>query len=111
MNPAAQPKHIAVKKSKGVTIEWADGHKSEYRLVYLRDRCPCATCAGTHGTTPRPKQEDSPFQMYQETTRIESVEQVGAYAIKIKWNDGHDSGIYTWEYLRGISPDGNAGAK
>ncbi len=104
MNPANEPKHIAVSKSKGMTIEWGDGLASEYNLVYLRDRCPCATCSGSHGTPPRPKQEENPFQMYQEALRIESVEPVGSYAIKIRWSDGHDTGIYTWEYLRSISP-------
>jgi DUF971 family protein len=67
VNPAIEPKHIAVSKSKGVTIEWADGAKSVYDLVYLRDYCPCATCTGSHGTAPRPKQseEKDPFQMSQ----------------------------------------------
>jgi DUF971 family protein len=102
MNPAANPNHIAVSKSKGIQIDWADGLHSEYSLVYLRDHCPCATCTGAHGTPPRPKQGEDPFQMYTPAMKIEEVEPVGSYAIKIRWNDGHDAGIYTWEHLRSI---------
>ncbi len=98
------PVHIKVSKSRGLTIEWGDGLRSEYGLQYLRDRCPCATCTGAHGGEPAQKKEDNPFQLYRPALRIEKVEPVGNYAIQIRWNDGHDTGIYTWEYLRSISP-------
>ena len=47
--PSTEPEHIAVSKSKGIKIDWKDGHHSEYELRYLRDNCPCATCTGAHG--------------------------------------------------------------
>src|ERR1700683_5502542 len=49
------PEHIAISKSKGIEIDWKDGHHSSYGVEYLRDWCPCATCAGSHGTTPGPQ--------------------------------------------------------
>ncbi|MCP5109838.1 MAG: DUF971 domain-containing protein [bacterium] len=102
------PKHIAISKSKGIQIDWNDGVSSNYKLGYLRDRCPCATCTGAHGTTPQSssysKQPSSPFQMYQPALKIDRVAPVGNYALQISWNDGHSTGIYTWEYLREISP-------
>ena len=49
----AEPQHIAISKSKGIKIDWNDGHHSEYSLAYLRDECPCATCTGAHGTEPQ----------------------------------------------------------
>ena len=51
---STDPEHIAISKSKGVKIDWKDGHHSEYGLTWLRDKCPCATCTGAHGTTPPP---------------------------------------------------------
>ncbi len=49
----SEPEHIAISKSKGIKIDWKDGHHSEYTLAYLRDECPCATCTGAHGTEPQ----------------------------------------------------------
>ncbi len=98
------PEHISISKSKGIAVDWKDGHRSEYGLQYLRDRCPCATCTGAHGTPPRQPAEASPFQMYQPTLRIVSVEPVGRYAIRIEWSDGHKTGIYSYEHFRSICP-------
>jgi DUF971 family protein len=98
------PEHIAISKSKGIKIDWKDGHMSEYGLMYLRDKCPCATCAGTHGTPPREPQASNPFQMYQPAMKMLGVEPVGNYAIRINWSDGHNSGIYSYEHFRRICP-------
>ena len=106
MSASTRPVNIHVSKSKGITIEWADGLKTEYGLRFLRDRCPCATCTEAHG--PAPKKDEAagnPFALYQPALRIDSVSPAGAYAITIRWNDGHDTGIYTWTYLRAIAPE------
>jgi len=95
------PQHIAISKSKGIIIDWKDGHRSEYSLRLLRDQCPCAGCAGAHGAPPAPP---NPFQMYQPAPAILSVETVGRYAIRINWNDGHNAGIYSYEHFRRICP-------
>ena len=101
------PEHIAISKSRGIHIDWKDEHHSTYDLVYLRDHCPCAQCSGAHGTPPRPKsgeQPGNPFQMYTRKLKMDEVESVGNYAIRIKWSDGHGSGIYSFEHLRKICP-------
>jgi DUF971 family protein len=95
------PEHIAVTKSKGIKIEWKDGHASEYSLQYLRDHCPCAQCSGTHGAA---KPQANPFQMYKPVLRIEAVEPIGNYAIRLTWSDGHSTGIYSYEHFRRICP-------
>ncbi|MBI4907122.1 MAG: DUF971 domain-containing protein [Acidobacteria bacterium] len=106
MNPAHEPEHIAVSKSKGIKIDWQDGHHSEYTCAYLRDECPCATCTGAHGTEPQKsdysKPQANPFQMYKAAIKMTSVEPVGNYAIRIVWNDGHSTGIYSYEHFRRI---------
>ena len=55
---ATDPKHIAISKSKGISIDWNDGHASSYGLDYLREQCPCASCTGAHGTPPTAKPTD-----------------------------------------------------
>ncbi|HTQ57287.1 MAG TPA: DUF971 domain-containing protein [Bryobacteraceae bacterium] len=107
MTTVTDPEHIAISKSKGIKIDWKDGHASDYGLTYLRDKCPCASCTGAHGTPPRQPESAapaSPFQMYKPVLKMLNVEPVGNYAIRIHWSDGHSSGIYSWEHLRNICP-------
>ena len=100
-----EPERISVSKSKGIGIDWKDAHHSFYELQWLRDRCPCAGCTGAHGGEPaKPEAAASPFQLYKPVLKIQSVEPVGNYAIRIYWNDGHNTGIYTYEHLRRICP-------
>lgn len=100
------PEHIAISKSKGIKIDWQDGHHSEYSCAYLRDECPCATCTGAHGTEPQKSSYSqppaNPFQMYKPAIKMLEVEPVGNYAIRIRWNDGHNTGIYSFDHLRRI---------
>jgi hypothetical protein len=42
--------------------------------------------------------------IYKPAAKPESVEAVGKYAIRFKWNDGHDLGIYSWQFLREVCP-------
>jgi len=106
---APEPEHIAISKSKGIKIDWKDGHHSEYTLGYLRDECPCATCTGAHGTKPEKTNYSAgegapatPFKMFTPTLKMLRVEEVGAYAVRIDWSDGHGSGIYSFDHLRRI---------
>ena len=98
------PQHIAISKSKEVRIVWKDGHQSQYPLKHLRDHCPCASCANAHGSAPVKPQDPSPFQLYKPALKIDSVEPVGNYALRIQWNDGHRTGIYSFEHFRRICP-------
>jgi len=109
---STDPLHVAVSKSKGVTIDWADGHVSRFTCALLRDACPCASCTGAHGTEPQrtshsnpaPHADMDPFPMFKPALKMDSIEEVGSYAIRIHWNDNHDAGIYSFAYLRTICP-------
>ena len=105
---AAEPEHIAISKSKWIKIDWRDRHHSEYPLEYLRDNCPCASCTGAHGTEPQKTNYSAPpkelFPMYKPKLKMLNIEQVGAYAMRIDWSDGHNTGIYSFDYLRRICP-------
>jgi DUF971 family protein len=101
---SAEPEHIAISKSSGIKIDWRDGHHSDYALAYLRDECPCAGCTGAHGTQPQKSNYSSPdpFPIFKPALKMNSVEPVGQYAIRIYWSDGHSSGIYSFDHLRHI---------
>ena len=105
----AEPEHIAISKSKGIQIDWKDGHHSSYTLAYLRDECPCASCTGAHGTEPQKTdysapQASTPFPLFKPTLKMVEVEEVGHYAFRIGWSDGHNTGIYSYDHLRKICP-------
>lgn len=84
-------------------IKWDDGHESLYLYEDLRQICPCATCRKLRAKSRTGK---LPFKkkipMGSGTTDIKpvNIESVGHYALKFHWNDKHDTGIYTYEFLR-----------
>ena len=89
--------------NNSLSIEWSDGHLSAYPYHYLRNRCPCATCA--EAEAPAAQAAGSPFPILgQKPLRPERAELVGRYALQIYWSDGHSAGIYAFEYLRECCP-------
>jgi len=96
---------VRITEGTGVEIEWKDGHLSHWTFQYLRDACPCATCHEAReaaGIAPG-QRKPSPTQllpMYVAPIKPLESTPVGRYALRFKWNDGHESGIYSWEYLR-----------
>jgi len=108
----AQPASIKVHKSSGTTMEilWKDGHQSSYTFPYLRDACPCAMCdeerekSGRQPDEPASASAAGPLQMFKPQSCPTEVAPVGNYAIRFHWNDGHQHGIYSWDYLRQWCP-------
>ncbi len=74
-----------------VCIAWDDGHLSQYPFAYLRGWCPCAGCQG-HGNEPR--------YVHAQNTDLLKISVVGNYALSFIWGDGHDTGIYSYRWLR-----------
>ena len=106
---AVTPAKVRVQRSEGtgVSIDWKDGHRSSWNFAWLRNACPCATCNEERSQTGRPAgaarpAASGPLVMYQAPPRPVEVTPMGKYAIRFKWNDGHESGIYSWEYLRRV---------
>jgi DUF971 family protein len=96
----ADPKHKAkrIRSPRGARvteIDWADGHKGIYPHEILRGYCPCAGCQGHSGTIAFIGSSDSQQE-------LEDISPVGNYALQLRWFDGHDSGIYSYVYLRAI---------
>lgn len=92
------PKTIKLKDKSSLEIIWEDESISTIALKYLRDECPCATCKGETVLlkTYRPPASK---MITPEMFLIKNIETVGEYAIQITWKDGHNTGIYTYEYL------------
>ncbi len=89
-----QPLKIYKSDVNELTVEWDDRHYGKHTYRRLRDSCPCAYC----------KLEKEKLEQLTDDKKydIADIEQVGLYAIKIIWMDGHDTGIYSFEYLRSI---------
>lgn len=85
-------------------IEWSDGHVSAYPYQYLRDRCPCATCLDSKPAATAPSGALGALPMFKKALRPARAELLGRYAVQIHWNDGHATGIYTFDYLRELCP-------
>ncbi len=106
---AVTPLKVRVKKTEGtgVEIDWRDGHQSSWTFRWLRDACPCATChedrdkSGRAPGIPATKPQTA-LPLYEAPPRPVEVTPVGKYALKFKWNDGHEAGIYSWDYLRRV---------
>lgn len=108
---ASDPKSVKVNKStgEGMDIEWKDSHRSHYSFAWLRDACPCATCNEEREQTGRkigqsPKSKAGALPMYKDPARPLEITPVGRYAITFHWNDGHTTGIYSWDFLRRECP-------
>ncbi len=95
-------------------ILWNDGHESLYLYNDLRDACPCAICNEFRKEEEEKKAEDSDktkrafkkkiLNVLRERIYPEEIQTVGSYAISFEWSDAHKTGIYTFEFLRGLCP-------
>lgn len=99
-----QPANIDLKKDRGLTIEWHDGSASYYSIAYLRKMSPSADMRQL-----RDEMAKNPLAVLPDAPAGEAVvavnaELVGNYAIRIRFSDGHSTGIYSWAYLREIDP-------
>ena len=98
-----KPKQLKVNNG-AFEIAWESGETWIIPLIYLRDQCPCAGCKGEtillHTYRPAAVENKTP-EMYVMT----GIQPVGGYAIQISWKDGHNTGLYSWEYLKQLSAD------
>jgi DUF971 family protein len=85
-----------------LAIKWDDGGESFIALEKLRRRCPCAGCQG---------EPDIMGQMHKgpevpltpSSFQLRRMANVGGYGIQPVWADGHDSGIFSFDYLRKLA--------
>lgn len=104
---SSDPEEIVVdRQERALIITWKDGHRSVFSFDDLRRDCPCASCDDARSkrkagggllvlSTPILKRGEA---------QVKEYHPVGWYALNFTWNDGHDTGIYTYESLRAKCP-------
>lgn len=80
-------------------IAWESGDHSTYTGERLRWACPCAECRGEAGAPGRLSRVTS---LPEDELRIADVTLVGQYALQIGFESGHNTGLYTFRYLRDL---------
>ncbi len=98
---------LDLKRDEKLTIAWQDGVVSVYPLVLLRKMCPCAGCKGAREaelTRPKTSLSVLPETFSGGNPTVVDAQLVGNYALRITWSDQHDTGIYSFQYLREIAP-------
>ncbi|MDV2496427.1 MAG: DUF971 domain-containing protein [bacterium] len=108
-NPATTPLKIQRKpEAHTLRVEWADEHVCEMHYEYLRRACPCAICnkerdEATSGL--RVVTEEAALGPLQ----IDEITPVGSYAVRLTWSDGHNTGFYSFRFLRELCPHEGGG--
>ena len=75
-------------------VRWSHGHRGRHRVRDLRLGCRCAQCVDEW--TGEALIDDGSIAA---DVRPLTIEPVGLYGLSIRWSDGHETGIYTWETL------------
>ena len=85
-----------------LAVKWSDGGEDFVPLKTLRRFCPCAACLGEKdifGKTYRAPERPYGAGAF----AVARVLPVGGYAIQIVWGDGHNTGLYTWEWIKRVA--------
>jgi DUF971 family protein len=99
MNPIELPTNIRAHQAEQVLeLAWPDDRVDRLPYRHIRANCPCATCrdewTGERILDPATIRPD---------LKLEGMEAIGNYAVRLVWSDGHSSGLYTWETLRTLA--------
>jgi DUF971 family protein len=94
---AIEPREISQESNTSLRITWADGRVCEYAAATLRRVCPCAQCVNewTGERTLKPG-------AIADEVEISDLSIVGRYALNFRWSDAHETGIYSFQYLRDL---------
>jgi len=112
MKQTHTPTNLDLKKEVALTIDWSDGTRSVYPIAYLRKMSPSADMRELRKSMAKNPLTILPDSMGSSgPIAAIGAEMVGNYAIKIAFSDGHDTGIYTWDYLRQIDPATNTSGR
>jgi len=95
--PRTTPVGFRRRDARTLSVLWEDGHGDDFDVRDLRLACPCAVCI--EETSGRPLLDPKSVRP-DITPRV--ISSVGNYAITISWNDGHSTGIYSFERLQAL---------
>ena len=94
---AIEPREISQVTDTHLRISWADEKVCDYDAARLRRACPCAQCVN-EWTGERTLKAEA----ISDEVEIKDVSIVGRYALNFRWSDGHETGIYSFQYLRDL---------
>lgn len=82
-----------------LAIVWDDESESYIPCEFLRRQCPCAGCGGERDVLGH-EYKGPPISYKAESFKLLRFQLVGGYAVGFDWQDGHNTGIYTYEFLK-----------
>jgi DUF971 family protein len=100
--PAIEPREIMQDGETALRITWADDQVCHYTAASLRRACPCAQCVN-EWTGERMLEPEA----VSEELQINDIAIVGRYALNFRWSDNHETGIYSFRYLRDLCEKGS----
>ncbi len=87
----------ALQAEQVLEVTWPDARVDPLSYFLLRGECPCAACrnewTGERILDPKSIRPD---------LKLVGMENIGTYALQLSWNDGHSSGLFSWESLRAL---------
>lgn len=93
-----EPTQIVEESDSKISIKWSDDSETSYSAPELRRSCPCATCVNEWTGEKMLQNESIPNDLTFNHTSI-----VGRYALNFHFSDGHDTGIFSFAYLKKLS--------
>ncbi len=103
--PAVRPTTLALEPTGTLLIGWSDGRQRRYSLAELRESCPCATCREKRSQPPQASLLPVLSARDLAPLTLLGARPVGQYAYALEFSDGHDTGIYTFEFLRELGQE------
>jgi DUF971 family protein len=101
-----RPNKIQLQGDDRLLVEWNDGQKRQVTFAELRKACPCATCREKRNQPAAPSSGLQVLSLAEaRPLKVLGMKPVGNYAYSIAFSDGHDTGIYTLEFLRGLGTE------
>jgi DUF971 family protein len=97
-----EPTQIIEESDREISIKWSDEKESVYGAAQLRRACPCALCVNEWTGEKILKEEN-----ISEDLSFSHITVVGRYALNFHFSDRHDTGIYSYKYLRDLSDKKN----
>ena len=93
-----EPRQIIEESDSELSISWSDEAETKYNAADLRRACPCAGCINEWTGEKMLKAENIADDL-----SFSSISIVGRYAMNFHFSDGHETGIYSFDYLRKLS--------
>ncbi len=102
-----RPTKIQLDGDNRLLIDWSDGQRRAISVSELRKVCPCATCREKRAQPPAAPSLGLPVLSLAEARplKVLGMKPVGNYAYSIEFSDGHDTGIFTLDFLHGLGSD------